>query len=85
MAKDYASRASQLLGISDGFVAHCLDRAVWTFAKTVENEMEVAVTRLPKNAKPSAETRARQRVIDQYLGIVAVEQPERFRAPVARG
>jgi hypothetical protein len=43
------------------------------------------VTRLPKSAKATAETRARQRVLDQYLGVVVAEETTRFRSPVAKG
>jgi hypothetical protein len=85
MSKDMATPVSGLLGIADAFVAYCVNRAVWTFARTLEAEQEQAVSRLPKNAKPAAETRARQRIIDEFLGIEAVDQPQRFRSPIAGG
>jgi len=74
-------RPSDALGLRDRFVAFCVDRAVWTFAKTVEEAMDQAESRLPKNAKDRAHVNARQRVLDQYLGVVASEQPSRFRSP----
>jgi hypothetical protein len=85
MSQSLRSRPSGLLGITDTFVAYCLDRAVWLFARSVESAQEEAVTRLPKSAKATAETRARQRVLDQYLGVVVAEETTRFRSPVAKG
>jgi hypothetical protein len=47
--------------------------------------MDQAEKRLPKTAKDSAHERARQRVLDEYLGIEAAKTPARFRAPVPKG
>jgi hypothetical protein len=74
-------RPSSLLGITDPLVAYYTDRAAWTFANVIEQEQEAAVARLPKTAKDKAHQRARQRVLDAFLGIEEAEQPERFRSP----
>jgi hypothetical protein len=58
---------------------------VTAFANKVENAMDQAEKQLPKTAKDSAHARARQRVLDEYLGIEAVQKTERFRAPIAKG
>lgn len=81
LAKDLGVRPSAVIGIADPFPAFCVDRALWFFSKTIEHEQELAVARLPKNAKDSAHTRARQRVLDKYLGLNQAETPGRFRAP----
>lgn len=80
MAQDMHCRPSDLLGMTDSLVAFYVDRATWTFASVIRQEMDAATTRLPKNAKESAHRRAQQRVLDQYLGHQEVEV-SRFRAP----
>jgi hypothetical protein len=84
MSQSLRSRPSELLGVSDPFVAYCVDRSIWTFAQTVEKEQNDAETRLPKNAKDATKTHARQRVLDRYLGIETAKTPGRFRDPVAK-
>ena len=79
MAMKLRCRPSALLGVTDFWVAFCVDRALFTFGTAVENEMDEAEARLPKNAKEVAHRRARQRVLDEYLGVDPAEQPERFR------
>jgi hypothetical protein len=74
-----------MLGVTDPFVAFCIDRAVWFLAGTIEEQQEAAVTRLPQNAKESAHARTRQKVLDMYLGVELVDEPQRFRAPVQGG
>jgi hypothetical protein len=81
MAQAMHCRPSNLMGIKDPLTAFYADRATFSFAKTIENEMDAAVTRLPKNSKEAAQQRARQKVLDQYLGYETVSQPSRFRAP----
>lgn len=80
MAQDMHCRPSDLLGMIDPLIAFYVDRATWTFASTIRQEMEAAVTRLPKNAKETAHRRAQQRVLDQYLGHQE-QRPSQFRAP----
>jgi hypothetical protein len=80
MATDLRCRPSSLLGVTDSWVAFCTDRAVWTFASAIRKDMDEAESRLPKNAKDAAHTRARQRVLDEYLGIELSETPDRFRS-----
>lgn len=84
MATKLVCRPSALLGVTDPWVAFCTDRAVFTFGTTIESEMDEAENRLPKNAKEAAHRRARQKVLDDYLGVELSEQPERFRSPVGR-
>lgn len=84
MAQSMRCRPSSLLGIADPIVAFYTDRAVWTFATTIENDMEAAAERLPKNAKEKTQQRAKQRVLDAFLGIEDAQQPERFRAPSSK-
>lgn len=82
MAKELGVRPSAVLGLgpADAFTAYCLDRALWLFSRVIEDEQEAAVARLPKTAKESAHTRARQRVIDKYLGIQSSDVGK-FRSP----
>jgi len=80
MAQDLRCRPSSLMGVTDSLYAFYLDRSIWTFASTINAEMDAAVTRLPKSAKESAHRRARQRVLDQYLGYEE-QSATRFRAP----
>jgi hypothetical protein len=80
MAKELKSRPSTLLGINDPWVAFCTDRACFTFASAIEADQNEAEARLPKSAKDSAHSRARQRVLDQYLGIELANEPSRFRS-----
>lgn len=80
MARGLRCRPSALLGITDSWVAFCTDRAVFTLASAIEQDQDEAESRLPKNAKNAAHTRARQRVLDDYLGIESSEQSGRFRA-----
>ena len=84
MSQSMRCRPSSLLGVMDPIVAFYTDRAAWTFASTIEQEMEAAVTRLPKNAKDKAHQNARQRVLDAFLGIEESKQPQRFRSPGSR-
>lgn len=84
MSQSMRCRPSSLMGIDDTLTAFYADRATWTFATTIDNEMEAAVARLPKNAKDKAHQRARQRVLDAFLGIEEAAQPERFRSPGRR-
>jgi hypothetical protein len=79
MAKTLNARPSSLLGISDPFIAFCTDRACYTLATLIENDMDEAENRLPSSAKSTAHTKARQRVLDQYLGTSEVIAPGRFR------
>lgn len=62
-------------------MAFCIDRAVWTFANAIETEQTAATKRLPKTAKESAHDRARQRVLDKFLGVELATEPGRFRSP----
>jgi len=80
MATELHCRPSALLGVTDSWVAFCTDRAVFLFASTIRNEQDEAEARLPKNAKDAAHTRARQKVLDEYLGIELAEQSGRFRS-----
>ena len=80
MATEMHCRPSTLLGVTDRWVAFCTDRAVYLFASTIRNEMDEAEARLPKNAKDAAHARARQRVLDEYLGVELSETPTRFRS-----
>lgn len=82
MAQAMRTRPSTLLGVVDSWVAYCFDRACWYFTNAIEQAQSEAENRLPKNAKDSAHTKARQRVLDLYLGIEASEQADRFRSPV---
>jgi hypothetical protein len=80
MAQKMTCRPSALLGVVDTWVAFCTDRAVFTFGSTIENEMDEAENRLPKDAKTAAHTRARQKVLDEYLGVELAETTGRFRS-----
>lgn len=84
MSQAYHARPSSILGISEGLPAFAVDRAVLAFAKNVESEQEVAVGRLPKNAKEATINFTRQRVLDAFLGIDPVAAPGRFRDPATR-
>lgn len=79
MSQTMRTRPSSLLGVTDSWVAFCLDRACWYFAAEIESEQQEATNRLPDSAKAAAHTRARQRVLDKYLGVEAVSEPSRFR------
>jgi hypothetical protein len=81
MAEAMKCRPSQLLGVRDPLTAFYTDRATWTFAMTIQSDMDEAEKRLPNNAKDAAHVRARQKVLDQYMGIEAADQPGRFRTP----
>lgn len=80
MGQKLGTRPSTLLHVTDPWVAFCVDRALYTFASGIESDMDDAEARLPKNAKDSAHIRARQRVLDQYLGVDPSEQSDRFRS-----
>jgi len=80
MATKLHCRPSALLGASDPWVAFCTDRAIFTFGTTIENAMDEAENRLPSSAKDQAHNRARQRVLDEYLGVELSEQKQRFRS-----
>lgn len=80
MAQAIRCRPSALLGVVDSYVAFCVDRAVFTLASAIEEDQNQAESRLPTSAKSSAHTRARQRVLDQYLGITSADQTNRFRS-----
>ena len=84
MSQAYKCRPSELLGVTDSLVAFYTDRAAYTLASEIENEMELATKRLPSNAKEAAHTRARQRILDSYLGIEDSAQPNRFRSPASK-
>lgn len=79
MSQTMRCRPSSLLGVTDSYVAFCVDRASWSLAAAIEEDQNAAESRLPKNAKDAVHTKARQRVLDQYLGIEASEEPNRFR------
>lgn len=51
------------------------------FATAIENEQNEAESRLPNNAKDAAHQRAKQRVLDKYLGVELAEEKGRFRSP----
>lgn len=80
MSQTMRCRPSDLLGVSDRLVAFYTDRAAWTLASAIQADQDAAVNRLPKSAKDAAHTRAKQRVLDQYLGVESSEQPDRFRS-----
>lgn len=84
MSQAYRVRPSQLLGVSDAVRAYHVDRAVFTFASTVENAQETAVGRLPKNAKEATHAHVRQMVLDKYLGLDAGEAKGRFADPAGK-
>lgn len=84
MAERQRCRASTILGVTDPYVAFCVDRATLTLIGEIETAQEAAEKRLPKNAKDAAHVRARQRVLDQYLGVELADAPGRFRSPNAR-
>jgi hypothetical protein len=84
MSHDLRSRPSELLGCVDSFTAFCVDRAVWTLAKAIENEQEEAVNRLPKSAKEKAHRNAKQRILDKFLGVELDKAPQKFKAPTPR-
>lgn len=84
MATRQNCRVSTILGVTDPYVAFCVDRAVLTLVGEIESEQLAATNRLPNNAKEAAHRKAQQRVLDRYLGIELADQPQRFRAPTAR-
>lgn len=81
MAELYHARPSHILGASDPFAAFCIDRAVMTLIQAIQHDQEVAVGRLPKNAKQATQDMVRQRVLDSYLGIDPAQVKGRFRDP----
>lgn len=80
MSQTLRCRPSELLHLTDPLTAFYTDRALFTFAANIENDQEAETSRLPDNAKSSAHTRARQRVLDRYLGVEASEQKGRFKS-----
>lgn len=84
MASRMKCRPSDVLGITDSYVAFVIDRATLTLINAIEDDQQKAVNRLPDSAKAAAHQRAQQRVLDQYLGIELADAPQRFRAPTAR-
>lgn len=85
MAEAYHARPSAILGVGDPFAAFCVDRAVLTLVQAIQNDQEVAVGRLPKNAKQATQDMVRQRVLDSYLGIDPAKVKGRFRDPGSTG
>jgi hypothetical protein len=79
LARDLRVRPSAVLAITDGFVAFCVDRALWVFSSCIEQDQEEATRRLPENAKPQAHQKAKQRVLDRYLG---TDSMAKFRSPI---
>jgi hypothetical protein len=82
LAKELGVRPSVVLGLgpADSFTAYCIDRALWTFSRVIEDEQEKATDRLPQSAKPAAHQRARTRVLEKYLGIDPKVEGK-FRSP----
>lgn len=82
MAQDLGVRPSAVAGIDSRLAsAFYFDRALWTFAKIIEDEQEKAVNRLPKSAKEGAHVRARQKVLDRFLNNESTVEPGKFRSP----
>lgn len=82
MAQDLGVRPSAVAGIDSRFAAaFYFDRALWTFAKVIEDEQEKAVSRLPTSAKEKAHVRARQKVLDRFLNTEPTAEAGRFRSP----
>jgi hypothetical protein len=84
MAEKMHCRPSTLLGVQDPALAFCVDRATMTLASAIEAEMDARTKRLPDNAKAAAHDRARQKVLDEYLGVELADEPQRFRTPNSR-
>lgn len=70
-AKTFRSRPSELLGVSDAFVAYCLDSAVYTFGRSLESELESIEGKSKQEIK-----RKQERVMNKWL-----DMPMRFRNP----
>jgi hypothetical protein len=84
MAEKMHCRPSAVLGVQDPALAFCVDRATMTLVSAIEGDMDARTKRLPDNAKASTHERARQKVLDEYLGVELADQPQRFRAPNTR-
>lgn len=69
MSQAYHCRPSSILGITEGLPAFAVDRAVLTFAKTIEAEQDKAVRNLPKNTSEASIAQRRQAVLDHFLRI----------------
>lgn len=70
-AKAYGCRPSELLGVSDAFMAYCLDNAVFSFGDALEIELE------SQSGKTSEEVkRKKERVLRDWLGL-----PKKYRNP----
>lgn len=84
MAEKMHCRPSTVLGVSDPAIAFCVDRATLTLVRAIEEDMDAREKRLPDSAKASTREKARQRVLDQYMGVELAEETGRFRAPSSR-
>lgn len=86
MAQTFHVRPSELLGLRGNDPrALFLDRAITFFGRSIEDDQESAVKRLPKKASETMQTNARRRILDAYLGIDPTTTPGRFRDPATSG
>lgn len=84
LSQAYHTKPSSILGVTEGLPAFAIDRAVWTFAREISNAQEVAVGRLPKNAKDATVSYVRDRVLHTFLGLDNADTPGRFKEPTMR-
>lgn len=74
-AKEWVVRPSQLLGISDLYVAYCLDEACFTFGSYITGELEKVEGKKQKDVETK-----RKRLLKALLS----DNPDaRFATPVA--
>lgn len=76
MAKEYRVRPSALLGVSDPYIAYCLDESIFTWGNYVDNEVAQAGS---KGNSDKDKNRNRQRRLSQLLPDETTKQ--KFRDP----
>lgn len=76
-AKAWTVRPSELLDVSDGWAAYCLDNAVWTFGEWVISELD----KVPSAKKQETTNKRRE----AKLKAILADKPElAFADPAAK-
>ena len=75
-SKEFRCRPSELLHIDEELIAYYLDRAVYTFGRAVESDLDAAGQSRGKHKKSEAQVAmARQQVMARWLGTQQYQNP----------
>lgn len=79
LAKAYNKTPSELIGVQDEVAGFCLNRGVWLFGTSLEDEIDKATAKLKKSEQIRSKS---QQVLNKWLAKPGEILPGTFRDPM---